>query len=137
MAVINVVITGSRDWPIAKAPVIWEALAKIAKDIGDGEETAYGWAPHWVVFHHGECPYGGADLIGASWAAGAGWSVKAHPPIKQLGWAYAKRNQEMIDLKPDYVVACFLEGAGNRGTQMTYDMAAVAGLEDKIVVVKA
>jgi hypothetical protein len=129
--VINIVITGSRDWPIEKAPLIWEALERLYEQINWGHSQK-----QRVTFHHGECPFGGADLIGASWAHGAGWSVKPHPPIKQIGWAYAKRNQEMIDLKPDYVVACFLEGAGNRGTQMTFDMAEKAGLKDRIIVVR-
>lgn len=126
-----VVITGSRDWPASKAHHIWKALERIKEswELGPYFET--------VEFHHGECPYGGADVIGASWAAGAGWEVVPHPPLEQKGWAYAKRNQEMIDLVPDYVVACFLEGAGNRGTQMTYDMAVAAGLKDRIVEVRA
>lgn len=126
-----VVLTGSRDWQIDKAPAIWDALRKLEK----AHENDWHWSP--MELHHGACPYGGADLIGASWAAGADWEVIPHPPIKNIGWAYAKRNQEMIDLNPDYVVACFLEGAGNRGTQMTFDMAVAAGLSDKIKVVRA
>ena len=126
----DIVITGSRDWPIGKAHLIWEALQKI----DDSHEMDWHWSP--MILHHGECPFGGADLIGASWASGAGWDVTPHPPIKQAGWAYAKRNQEMIDLNPDHVVACFLEGAGNRGTQMTFDMAEKAGLKDRIIVVR-
>jgi hypothetical protein len=128
---MHVVITGSRDWTPDKAHLIWEALKKIE----DAHEMDWHYRP--LVLHHGECPYGGADLIAASWATGAGWGVEAHPPVEQKGWAYAKRNKEMIDLKPDYVVACFLEGAGNRGTQMTYDMAVAAGLKDRIVEVRA
>jgi hypothetical protein len=128
---IHVVLTGSRDWPIQKANLIWEALERIYEEINWGFSVK-----QRVTFHQGECPYGGADLIGASWAHGAGWTVLPHPPIKQAAWAYAKRNQEMIDLNPDYVVACFLEGAGNRGTQMTFDMAVTAGLEDRIRVVR-
>lgn len=124
---INVVITGSRDWPWSKARVIAQALIDIALAVGDEP----------VQFHEGECPYGGADEIGAFYAGILGWRVVPHPPIEQKGWAYAKRNQEMIDLNPDYVVACFLEGAGNRGTQMTYDMAIAAGLKDRIVEVRA
>lgn len=117
-----------------KAQVIWEALEQLWFQICVNVES---WEAPDVEFHHGECPYGGADLIGASWAHGAGWEVTPHPPIKREGWAYAKRNQEMVDLDPDYVVACFLEGAGNRGTQMTVDMAIRAGLEDRIVEVRA
>lgn len=128
---LHVVITGSRDWPPRLAFHIWEALHEIDK----AHENERHWTP--TVLHHGECPYGGADLIAASWADGAGWQVRAHPPIKREGWAYAKRNQEMIDLMPSYVVACFLEGAKNRGTSMTYDMAIRAGLKDRIVEVRA
>lgn len=135
VSTIHVVITGSRDWPVEKAPVIWDALEEIAEAIGDGEEYEYGWRPHRIVFHHGECPFGGADLIGASWAAGRGWEVVPHPPLKREGWAYAKRNQEMIDLNPDYVLGCFLKGAANKGTQMTFDMAKDAGIEQRWSVV--
>lgn len=127
----KVVITGSRDWPPEKAFHIWRALRKIER------AHELDWNYSGLELHHGECPYGGADLIAASWAAGADWEVIPHPPIKREGWAYAKRNQEMIDENPDYVVACFLEGAGNRGTQMTYDMAVAAGLKDRIVEVRA
>ena len=127
----NVVITGSRDWPSSLAFHIWEALRKIQKS----HEDDWHWTP--LVLHHGECPYGGADLIAASWADGAGWQVRAHPPEQQVGWAYAKRNKEMIDTLPDYVVVCYLEGAGNRGTRMTHEMALARGLEDRIVEVRA
>lgn len=127
----NVVITGSRDWPPNLAFHIWEALRKIQKS----HEDDWHWTP--LVLHHGECPYGGADLIAASWADGAGWQVRAHPPEQQVGWAYAKRNKEMIDTLPDYVVVCYLEGAGNRGTKMTHEMALARGLEDRIVEVRA
>jgi hypothetical protein len=127
MQIINVVITGSRDWQIDKAPKIWEALEDLQ------EQYENDWHSPEFVLHHGVCPFGGADLIGASWARGAGWIVVPHPPIKPVGWAFAKRNQEMIDLQPDYVIACFLEGAGNKGTQMTVDMAVNAGLKDRII----
>ena len=126
-----VVITGSREWPIDKAWVIWEALARIK----DSHEMDWHWSP--MEFHHGECPFGGADLIGASWAAGAGWGVVPHPPKKRTGYYYNLRNQEMIDLNPDHVVACFLSGAKNQGTQNTYDMAVAAGLKDRIIKVEA
>jgi hypothetical protein len=134
---INVVITGSRDWPIGKAPIIWEALETLQWSCGvkSWEIAEYG-AKEFFTLHHGECFAGGTDLIGASWAAGAGWEVIPHPTEIPMGWALAKRNRKMIDLKPDYVVACFLEGAGNRGTQMTYDMAIAAGLKDRIIEVR-
>lgn len=135
---INVVITGSRDWPPEKAFHIWNALARIPIISGIPYYQIEGsGADLFFTLHHGVCPYGGADLIGASWAAGAGWNVRDHPPIMKAGWAYAKRNQEMIDLNPDYVVACFLEGAGNRGTSMTVSMAEAAGLKDRIIRVEA
>lgn len=129
---INVVITGSRDWPLEKAHFIWAAFHKLRNEINWGFTIE-----QKVTFHHGECPFGGADLIGASWASGAGWLVRPHPPIEKRSWAYAKRNQEMIDLQPDYVIACYLEGAKNAGTKMTHDMAIAAGIsEDRIIIVR-
>jgi hypothetical protein len=128
--VTKVVITGSRDWPIDKAHLIWDALRKLE----NAHEDDWFWSP--MELHHGECPFGGADLIAASWAAGADWGVIPHPPEQQIGWAYAKRNKEMIDLMPDYVVVCYLEGAGNRGTTMTHEMALAQGLDDRIIVVR-
>lgn len=125
----SVVVTGSRDWPPEKASIIWKHL----KRIQDLHENDWHWSP--FVLRHGECPFGGVDLIAASWAAGADWEVIPHPPEAREGWAYAKRNKEMIDTSPDYVIAFFLKGAGNRGTQMTYDMAKAAGL--KIIKVEA
>lgn len=130
IAVINIVITGSRDWPMDKAHIIWLTLDKLRTKI----DSLYD-LPR-IRFHHGQCPYGGADLIGASWAHGAGWEIEPHPAIKNVGWAYAKRNQEMIDVNPDYVIVCFLEGAGNKGTIMTYNMAVKAGLEDRIIEIR-
>lgn len=112
----KVVITGSRDWPASKAGLILEAF----------ESLPFYGEP--VEFHHGDCPYGGADIIGAEIAASLGWKVVPHPPIVREGWAYAKRNQEMVDLYPNAVVACFLSGSGNRGTQMTYNMAVANDL---------
>lgn len=131
---IHIVITGSRDWPIDKAPIIWNAMEKVWIRIQSPLER---WENPEVMFHHGMCPYGGADLIGASWASGAGWLVRPHPPKQQVGWAYAQRNKEMIDLLPDYVVVCYLEGAKNAGTKMTHDMAIAAGIpEDRIIEVR-
>ena len=126
----SVVITGSRDWPITKAHLIWEALRKIH------DYHMEDW--HWtgLELHHGECYTGGADLVGASWAAGAGWEVIPHPPVIPKGWALAERNQKMIDLMPDYVVVCYLGAVKGRGTQMTYDMAIAAGLKDRIIEVR-
>lgn len=129
----SIVITGSRDWPISKAHVIWEVLEQLWFDLCVDVES---WETPDIEFHHGECPYGGADLIGASWAHGAGWKVTPHPPEQQIGWAYAKRNKEMVDLMPDYVVACYLEGAKNAGTKMTHEMALARGLEDRIIIVR-
>lgn len=125
-----VVFSGSRYWPPEKAHLIWNALRKLEK----AHEMDWHWSP--MELHHGACYLGGADLIAASWADGADWDVQAHPAEKPAAWALAKRNQEMIDLIPDYVVTCFLEGQKNKGTQMVHDMAIKAGLEDRIIRVE-
>jgi hypothetical protein len=115
-------VTGSRDIEPKQAWVIWQALADIEENIG-------AWLP--IELLQGECPYGGADLIAASWAAGAGWMVTDFPAEANAGWAYAKRNKAMVDRKPDVFLCFFKKGAENRGTKMTRDMAKAAGIPVK------
>lgn len=110
-------MTGSREVAPKDAWIIWQALSRI-----DTESS------HPIRLLHGECPYGGADLIAASWAAGAGWEVESFPAEANAGWAYAKRNQAMVDRKPDLFLVFYKNGAGNRGTKMTRGMALDAGL---------
>ena len=116
-ALVTVGMSGSRDFGPGDAWKIWQILAAI-------ENETLG--PFLLL--NGECPYGGADLIVSSWAAGAGWEVEGFPSEADAGWAYAKRNQAMVDRKPDLFLFFFKKGAGNRGTKMTRDMAKKAGL---------
>lgn len=110
-------MTGSRDFGPDEAWKIWQILAGIEEE-SVGQKTLL----------NGECPFGGADLIAASWAAGAGWEVEGFPPEVKEGWAYAKRNRAMVDRHPDLFLCFFKQGSGNRGTKMTYDMAKAAKL---------
>lgn len=111
-------MTGSRDFGPNEAWVIWQILSRLDAEIGRP-----------VTLLNGECPFGGADLIAASWAAGAGWGVEGFPPEAREGWAYAKRNQAMVDRNPDLFLCFFKKGAGNQGTTMTRNMAKRAGLK--------
>jgi len=97
------------------------------------EEYADGPHKHLELWH-GECPEGGVDAYCAAYGYGRGWEVVPFPPKPSDGRTvlyprdFAIRNQLMIDSKPDMVLGFFLEGAKNRGTQMTIDMAAKAGI---------
>lgn len=114
---MKILVTGSRDWPVSKMQVIFYYLDKF-RDAGLEVELL-----------HGECPLGGVDAYCAAYGHGAGWNVRSFPPKPSNGRTelvpkdYAIRNQAMVDEMPDVVLAFFLHGAGNRGTQMTVDMA--------------
>lgn len=95
-----------------------------------------------VTLDHGGCTVGtdvqnslykGVDGI-ADWHARLlNWKVTPHPADPSKGPSrFAIRNQEMVNLTPDYVLAFFLKGAKNAGTQMTMDMA----LDKKLYVIK-
>jgi len=114
---VKILVTGSRDCPPSKMGDIFYYLDKFRN------------AGLEVELLHGECPLGGVDAYCAAYGYGAGWNVRPFPPKPSNGRTelvprdYAIRNQKMVDENPDVVLAFFLNGAGNRGTQMTVDMA--------------
>lgn len=94
---------------------------------------------------HGACPVG-TDIPGSPYKGVdglcdlhgrlLGWDVQPFPPKPSGGPSrFAIRNQQMVDEMPDKVLAFFLQGAENKGTHMTYDMALDNGLY--VVRVKA
>lgn len=117
----KILVTGSRDWPMAgeKSWVISRILELFSNLTSEPVEL-------W----HGECPYGGVDALSAAYGESVGWIVRSFPPKPSDGHTelrakdYAKRNRAMVDSGPDLVLAFFLNRAGNRGTAMTYGMAA-------------
>lgn len=116
----KILVTGSRDWPMTgeKSLVISRILDLFSNFTSEPVEL-------W----HGECPYGGVDALAAAHGSQCGWEVVPFPPKPSYGHTelrpkdYAKRNKAMVDSGPDLVLAFFLQGAGNRGTKMTWDMA--------------
>lgn len=123
---MKIVVTGSREWPLSKISVV---TRHINKAFGDSEEK---------ILMHGCCPVGtdidrtpykGVDGIVDVYGRLRGWDVRHFPPDPSKGPSrFAIRNQQMIDGRPDKVLAFFNSQSGNRGTQMTYDMAMEANL---------
>lgn len=119
----KICVTGSREWPMTgeKSWVISRLLDTIERMGNKSSQQVELW--------QGECPYGGVDALSAAYGESRGWIVRSFPPKPSNGHTelramdYAKRNRAMVDAGPDVVVAFFLNGAGNRGTQMTYDMS--------------
>ena len=122
---MRILVTGSRDWPMAgdKPLVIFRYLDTFNRNIREVIEL-------W----HGDCPVGGVDALAAAYGHGAGWLVRPFPPKPAEGRTtiyprdYAVRNQLMVDGRPNIVLAFFLHGAKNKGTRMTLDMAIAANL---------
>lgn len=118
----TIMVTGSRDW--TDLNVICNALQEAVEDLGEP-----------VRLIHGDCPTG-ADAI-----ADKAWRINLpvnHNPIKPFpaDWnkfgkfAGPKRNQEMVDTRPDIVLA-FPLGI-SPGTRGTIKKAQEAGLEVRI-----
>lgn len=121
---MRLLVTGSRDWPLAKQLVVFRHLNRFIDED--------------VTLFHGGCGVGtdvqnslykGVDGLADLHGRLLGWDVKPRPADLSKGrTAWAIRNQQMVDEMPDKVLAFFLKGAGNKGTQMTMDMALRKGL---------
>ena len=124
-------VTGSRKWPPTA-----HAMGVIFRYIDYYIELSWDAPELW----HGECPEGGVDAYAAAYAYGAGYGVRGFPPVPSDGRTqlyprdFAIRNQKMIDAGPDILVAFFMPGEKNAGTQMTLDMAKRAGIATKEVL---
>lgn len=74
-----------------------------------------------------DVPYRGADGLADLHARLLGWNVRPFPPKPSVGRSraqqFAMRNQEMVDMRPDKVLAFYVRGEENRGTKMTVQMA--------------
>lgn len=115
-------------WPLRRAGVISLFLDKFAEDP--------------VILLHGACAVGapskslykGADGHADAHGRLRGWDVRTFPAEPAEGRTeviprdYYLRNQAMVDEMPDVVLAFFLSGERNKGTQMTHDLALDNGL---------
>lgn len=114
-------VTGSRNWP-------WDLRLKVFSALNRATLNASS-----VTLLHGCCPYGedisgslykGADGLSDLHGRLLGWDVRGFPPDRSQGRrGFAIRNAAMVDERPDKMLAFFLRGSENRGTQMTVDMA--------------
>jgi hypothetical protein len=137
---MRVLVTGSRFF--SSLPVVRQAL----------EEVTAGHRGTHVLVHGGAR---GADTLAAIAAKRLGWEIECHPaewgaPCREecrpdcrrtrdddttyCSAAGHYRNQHMVDLGADVVVACYKRGAANKGTTDCRRRAVAAGIPDKRVV---
>ena len=129
---MKILVTGSREWPPTYDAL--EAISSILEEYVVITEHDFGvdYAP--VEMINGMSDQGGVDTYCYMWARGIGWPVDPCPAevspghSRPLPWQYAKRNKLMVDKLPDIVLAFYVEGARNRGTQMTVEMAEAKGI---------
>lgn len=121
----KILVTGSRDWPMTgEMSLVISRILDLFANFTDEQ----------IELWQGECPYGGVDALAAAHGNRCGWLVEGFPPEPSDGHVelrpkdYARRNRWMVDSGPDLVLAFFLQGAGNRGTAMTYKMSRDAKL---------
>jgi YspA, cpYpsA-related SLOG family len=102
---IRLLITGSREWPIARKLEVWIALddayRRTMNDLGILTFNKVD-----VTLVSGACPRG-VDAIAEAFAAERGWTVERHPAAWDLHQKAAGfiRNQEMADLGADACAA--------------------------------
>lgn len=118
---VRILITGSRDWSDK------QAIVDAVMDLNN-------WYPiDWdeVVIVHGACPTG-ADKIADDFAEAYDLQVERHPANWSLHGKAAgpKRNQKMVDLGADIVLA-FPKGA-SKDTRNCIKAAEKAGLRVKV-----
>lgn len=138
----RILVTGSREWH----DIEW-MKKELKRAVGELKTTDSGIVPN-VVLVHGDCPSGADAMADTLWrqfvspdqleAHPAKWNVDGKVD-KTAGF---KRNQEMVDTKPDLVLAfqtpcskkdCKTEGWHySHGAQHTIDAAEAAGLEVRI-----
>lgn len=113
---MRILITGSRRWTDRYR--IETAL----------RSATAGRNSHEVTVVHGECPYGGADIIAAAIADRIGYVVEPHPASWKVHGKAAGpiRNQEMVDLGADVCLA--FPHADSRGTWDCVKRADAAGI---------
>lgn len=113
----RILVTGSRDWP--SGHVVQEAIISLKED----------YPFYWddVVIVHGDCPTG-ADAMAQEFCDTFYINFERHPADWSAFGKFAgpKRNQEMVDLGADVVLAFPL--ANSRGTLGCMKMAKDAGL---------
>lgn len=146
---MRILVTGSRDWADDQA---------LAYHLGQAAWDAVGHGRLTII--HGACPRG-ADAMADRWARHHGFPVETHPadwdhcadtcppahrvtkrpgdvdhPGEQPDYcptAGPRRNQHMVDLGADVVVAFLVKGARNAGTRDCMRRATAAGLEPREV----
>jgi len=118
VATVRILVTGSRFWDDADS--LMKALSDIVWQVDSRK----------VAIVHGGCP-SGADAIAGQTARALGLTVEVHPADWDTHGRAAGpiRNQEMVSLGADVVLAFFRKDAANRGTSDCVARAVKAGIE--------
>jgi hypothetical protein len=134
---MRVLVTGSREF--TDYTMICQALDRIYEGWAQArlavivDRAPFGYFDEFVLVH-GACPRG-ADTYADMWGRrriNQGWNIRIerHPADWHLGrGAGIIRNQHMVNLGANLVVAFFKWQAGNRGTSHCVGAAMHAGIE--------
>lgn len=121
-------MTGSRDWSE------WAVVAEALIEARDNPPPTVARAHRRMTLVHGACPMRNrrsADAIAAYYALRWNWTVEPHPADWKVGkQAGHWRNQHMVNLGADLLLAFFQAGAPNKGTRDCVDRAIAAGLTE-------
>lgn len=127
---MRILVTGSRNWPWDQRLTVFSYLNRAATN-ADFVELNHGACPYGtsVPWSGIDVPYKGVDGLSDLHGRLLGWDVQVFPPNRAQGRrGFAVRNQTMVNRLPDKVLAFYLRGAENKGTDMTADMAKRKGL---------
>lgn len=113
---IRILVTGSRfATAVAHREYVWNRLTWWANYFG-GEH----------IIMHGQCHFGGVDLLAEEWAAARGWKTDRHPASRYGG--ALKRNRAMVALGPRVCIG-FPSTTRSTGTIHCLTEALKAGVE--------
>lgn len=118
----------------------WRVLVTGSRHLNDRRLVADVLTSAWshageptdVVLVHGDCPYGGANLLAEQYATSRGWRVEPVPADwRRIGRAAGPvRNQDMVDRGADLAVA--FPAPGSRGTWDCLRRAESAGIPTRV-----
>src|SRR3990167_6985013 len=113
---MRILVCGSRDWPDA------DMIRHILEQQPAGSVIVHGGAR-------------GADQMGGNIAKGLGFAVEEYPADWQRNGRAAgyMRNKQMVDSKPDLVLA--FSYRSSKGTAHTIDLARQAGIKARVFTI--
>ena len=120
----KILVTGSRTLTQEHAPLVYQALNNLA-----GDKLP-------VLIIHGNA--NGADAIADAWAVECMYALPVRVPADWNNYgarAGTSRNEMMLELKPDHVLAFPVQGLPNKGTNHMIAIAHKAEVPVTVVEV--